>query len=250
MLFSPLEQFQILPLFSITFFFFDFSVTNETIFLILTTLFSFLLFIGLNNGGYKIIPTRWQSFLEIIYVTVLSLVLQNIKSKDRQSFFPLVFFIFIFILSLNLVGLIPYSFTLTSHLVITFYFSASIFVGINIICLKSHGAKLFSLFLPSGTSLFLAFVLVPIELISYIFKPISLSIRLFANMMAGHALLKIFVGFSFLLMTSSGFNFLLHYLPFFILVPLFGLELGIAVIQSFVFSMLICVYLNDAVNLG
>ncbi|MEY4050709.1 MAG: synthase subunit 6 [Bacteroidota bacterium] len=107
----------------------------------------------------------------------------------------------------------------------------------------------FALFLPPGTSIVLAFLLVPIELISYVFKPVSLSIRLFANMMAGHTLLKVIAGFACTLMANSGILFLLHYVPLLILIPLFGLELGVALIQSFVFSILICIYLNDSINL-
>lgn len=123
------------------------------------------------------------------------------------------------------------------------------FIGINIICARKHGMKMFSLFLPPGTSIGLAFLLVPIEFISYIFKPISLSIRLFANMMAGHTLLKVIAGFAFALVTASGGLFIVHLVPLLILIPLFGLELGVALIQSFVFSVLISIYLNDALNL-
>jgi len=250
--FSPLEQFQVLPIFSFYFDFIDFSLTNETVILVLITFFSLILFISLvkeQDTSYFIIPNRWQSIIEIIYKLILSLVTDNIKDKKNQYFFPLVFSIFFLLLSINLIGLIPYSFTLTSHLIVTLALSLSIFIGINIICLRNHGINFFSLFLPAGTSVVLAFLLVPIELISYIFKPISLSIRLFANMMAGHTLLKVIAGFAFTLMGNVGVLFLLHYIPLLILIPLFGLELGVALIQSFVFSILICIYLNDAINL-
>lgn len=180
---------------------------------------------------------------------ILTLVHENIKDKKSQFFFPLVFSIFLLLLSLNLIGLIPYSFTLTSHLIVTLSLSLSIFIGINIICVKKHGINFFSLFLPSGTSVVLAFLLVPIELLSYIFKPISLSIRLFANMMAGHTLLKVIAGFAFALMSKVGFLFFLHYIPILILIPLFALEFAVALIQSFVFSILICIYINDVLNL-
>jgi len=125
----------------------------------------------------------------------------------------------------------------------------SIFIGINIICVKKHGLKFFSLFLPPGTSIALAFLLVPIEFISYVFKPVSLSIRLFANMMAGHTLLKVIAGFAFTLMSNAGILFLVHYCPLLILIPLIGLELAVALIQSFVFTILICIYINDSINL-
>ena len=250
--FSPLEQFQVLPIFSVYLNFIDISLTNETIILVLILFFSLILFTSLvkeQESSYFIVPNRWQSVIEIIYKLILSLVTDNIKDKKNQHFFPLVFSIFFLLLSINLIGLIPYSFTLTSHLIVTLTLSLSIFIGINIICVRLHGINFFSLFLPAGTSVVLAFLLVPIELISYIFKPISLSIRLFANMMAGHTLLKVIAGFVFTLMGNVGILFLLHYIPLLILIPLFGLELGVALIQSFVFSILICIYLNDAINL-
>jgi len=249
---SPLEQFQVLPIFSFYFGFFDFSITNETIILLLILFFSLVLFLSLfkvNDNSYFIVPNRWQSLVEIIYKLILSLVNDNIKDKKNQFFFPLVFSIFFLLLSINLIGLIPYSFTLTSHLIVTLSLSLAIFIGINIICIRTHGINFFSLFLPSGTSVPLALLLVPIELISYIFKPVSLSIRLFANMMAGHTLLKVIAGFAFTLMGNFGILFLLHYVPLFILIPLYGLELGVALIQSFVYSVLICIYLNDSINL-
>jgi len=249
---SPLEQFQVLPVFSLIIGIFDFSLTNETIILILILFFTVILLLGLlkeSDNTYFIIPNRWQSVIELIYKMMLGLVNDNIKDKKSLYFFPLVFALFLLLLSLNLIGLIPYSFTLTSHLIVTLSLSLAIFIGINIICIRIHGLHFFSLFLPSGTSIVLAFLLVPIELISYIFKPISLSIRLFANMMAGHTLLKVIAGFAFTLMSNVGILFLLHYIPLLILIPLFGLELGVALIQSFVFSILICIYLNDAINL-
>lgn len=249
---SPLEQFQVLPIISGYFNGLDISITNETIILALILFFSLVYFNSIlkkEDSTFYIIPSRWQSVIEIIYSLILSLVIDNIKDKRGQYFFPLVFFIFMFILSLNLIGLIPYSFTLTSHLIVTLSLSLAVFIGINIVCVRIHGINFFSLFLPSGTSIVLALLLVPIELISYVFKPISLSIRLFANMMAGHTLLKVIAGFAYTLMGNTGILFLLHYVPLLILIPLFGLELGVALIQSFVFSILICIYLNDSINL-
>lgn len=248
---SPLEQFQIIPIVPIQYGIFDFSITNETVILGLVLFFIISFFFSLlkEDSTLYIIPNRWQSMVESIYKLILSLVVDNIKDKKGQLFFPLVFSIFLVILSLNLIGLIPYSFTLTSHLIVTLAISLSVFIGINIVCMRIHGIHFFSLFLPPGTSILLAFLLVPIEIISYVFKPVSLSIRLFANMMAGHTLLKVIAGFAATLMVQSGILFLLHYVPLLILIPLFGLELGVALIQSFVFSILICIYLNDSINL-
>jgi ATP synthase subunit 6 len=249
---SPLEQFRVLPLISLNFGGLDVSFTNETLILVLVFFISIVFFSSVvkqEDKSFFIIPSRWQSIIEIIYSLVLGLVADNINSKKGQLFFPLVLFLFMLVLSLNLIGLVPYSFTITSHIVVTFFLSMSIFIGLNIICVRTHGMQFFSLFLPSGTALGLAFLLVPIEVVSYIFKPIALATRLFANMMAGHILLKVIAGFAYTLMGNTGILFLLHYVPLLILIPLFGLELGVAIIQSFVFAILVCIYLNDSINL-
>lgn len=180
---------------------------------------------------------------------ILGIIKSNIKHKYAMRFFPLIFFIFFSILSINLIGLIPYSFTLTSHIIITLFFSVSIFIGITIISVKSHGWNFFLHFKPSGISLELLFLLTPIEVISFLFKPISLAIRLFANMMAGHTLLKVIAGFSFTLVNKSGVLFILHLIPLFLLIPLYGLELAVAFIQAFVFTILVCIYINEGLNL-
>jgi len=249
---SPLEQFRVLPLMTFNFGGLDFSFTNETLILVLVFFISMVFFSSVvkqEDKTFFIIPSRWQSILELMYSAVLGLVNDNIKSEKGKLFFPLVFFLFLLVLSLNLIGLVPYSFTITSHLVVTFGLSLAIFIGINIVCVRAHGMQFFSLFLPSGTALGLALLLVPIEVISYIFKPIALATRLFANMMAGHILLKVIVGFAYTLMGASGILFLFHYIPLIILIPLCGLELGVAIIQSFVFAILVCIYLNYSINL-
>ena len=197
-----------------------------------------------------IIPNNVQILIEIIYKGVLSMINENIKSKKAEAFLPIVFTTFLFLLDMNLIGLIPYSFTVTSHLIVTLTISLILFIGLNIICIRIHNIKFFALFLPANTGIELAFLLVPIETISYIFKPVSLSIRLFANMMAGHTLLKVIAGFGWTLVkNTTGIVFLLHLVPLAILIPLFVLETGVAMIQAFVFTILLCIYLNDAVNL-
>jgi len=250
-LLSPLEQFEILPIYTIFFV----IITNQVVILFLTLFFLISLFFSLVITDFEhssfayIIPCRIQVVIEIIYSMLLGMTLDNINGKHNAEFFPLIFSIFFFISSANLIGLIPYSFTVTSHFIVTLCLSISIFIGINIISIRIHGLEFFSLFLPSGTSTALAFLLVPVELISFIFKPLSLAIRLFCNMMAGHTLLKVFVGFAWTLINFSGLTFLLHIVPLLILFPLFGLELGVALIQSYVFSLLTCIYINDAINL-
>jgi ATP synthase subunit 6 len=249
---SPLEQFEILPLISFYLGGLDFSITNEVVILLLIFFFS-LTFISSvvkqSDSSLYIIPNRWQIVAGIIYKMILSMISDNISGKKGQLFFPLVFSVFFYVASLNLIGLVPYSFTLTSHLIVTFALAIAIFLGINIICVRIHGLEFFSLFFPAGTSLVLGLLLVPIEVISYVFRPISLGIRLFANMMAGHTLLKVIAGFAWSLMGCTGILFLMHYIPLLILLPLFGLELAVGLIQAFVFSVLTCIYLNDAVNL-
>lgn len=251
-IFSPLQQFEILPLVNVYFGIFDFSITNSLLIILFTffILFFYSYFIlNLKNYSLFFIFDKWQSIFSDFYVLIIGLVIDNIGLKVGSKYFPLVFSIFLFILSLNVIGLVPYSFTVTSHFIVTFAFSFFLFFGINIITVLVHGLKFFSLFLPSGTSITLAFLLVPIELISYFFRPISLAIRLFANMMAGHTLLKVIAGFGMTLMTLNGFNFFLHFIPILMLVPLFLLEVGVALIQAFVFSILISMYINSAINL-
>ena len=250
--FSPLEQFEILPLISFYLGIIDFSITNETIVLLLIFIIFGIMFLGFvkqKDSTLFIIPHRWQIIIELLYKTVFSLIVDNIGLVKGQFFFPLIFSIFLFTITLNALGLIPYTFTLTSHLIVTLTLSFFLFLGINIICIQTHGLKFFSLFLPSGASVVLSLLLVPIELLSYIFKPISLSIRLFANMMAGHTLLKVIVGFAWNLLSCTGILYIVSLVPLLILIPLFGLELGVAVIQGFVFSILICIYINDALHL-
>jgi len=250
--YSPVEQFAILPLLSCIRFL---SINNVTIlyFLIFILLTLSLFLFSKNVTSYNsffIIPNGYQIVLEQIVKGAINLTRENINSKASQFFFPLIATLFLFLLTSNLFGLIPYSYTTTSHLIVTFSLSLYLFIGINIICLKKNKLESFGLFLPNGTGTGLAFLLVPIEFISYIFKPISLSIRLFANMMAGHTLLKVIAGFSWTLISLGNIIFvIIHLIPVLILIPLFFLEFVVAIIQSFVFTVLICIYINDALNI-
>jgi F-type H+-transporting ATPase subunit a len=254
--FSPLEQFEIVPFIKLNFFsqflgFFDFSITNQTVITFLVLIFSAFFYSSLLNPKTKtlyMIPTRFQVFIELLYTIVLSILISNV-GKEGQAYFPIVFTLFFYILSFNLIGLIPYSFTITSHIIVTLSLSLFFFIGINIICIKKHGLKFFALFLPSGVSSILGLLLVPIEIISFVVKPFSLAIRLFANMMAGHALLKIIAGFAWSLMNCSGFLFFAYLVPFLVLIPLIGLECVVAIIQAFVFTTLCTIYLKDSLNM-
>merc|ERR1712013_169461 len=227
----------------------DCSVTNAflmNIFIILT--FSGILqFLKTKNQKMSLflVPIPWQIILEAIYDEILKRLFDSINLRG-EKYFIFLLVLAAFILFNNLFGLLPYSFTLTSHLVITFILSFSIFIGINLISWKKHKFQIFSLFLPANTNFFLALLLVPIEFISYIAKPISLGVRLFINLMAGHSLLKVIVGFAWTILLFENLNAIIFLLPLLILVLLIGLELGVALIQTYVFITLTCIYINDS----
>lgn len=248
MLHSPLDQFKIAPFFSFTFANFDFSITN---FLLVSLLTIFILKIFVfflkepTTNSFFIVPSGWQHLIEKLYALVTQL-LSDIITTGSEKYFPFVSVLFLFILSNNLIGLVPYSFTITSHITLTFFLSFSIFVAMNIIGFQRHGMELFSLFLPANTGFFLALLLVPIELISYIAKPISLGVRLFINLMAGHSLLKVIVGFSWNILLVENIKAVVFVVPLIILVLLMGLEFGVALIQAYVFITLTAIYLNDS----
>lgn len=259
-LLSPLEQFEILPLipldggFDFTLILNVLTITNETLvsFLVLIFILVFLIHIKkqhIKSRSLFVISEDYQAVFEMIINLVISLIKDNIKNKKAQKIFSLIFIIFIFLILVNCIGMFPYSFIITSNLIATFYLGVSIFLGINILSIKKHSLKFFALFLPSGISIYLSFLLIPIEFISYVFKPISLSIRLFANMMAGHTLLKVIASFIYTL--SGSFNIFLvsAYIPAIVLCPLILLEIAVALIQAFVFAVLICIYINDSINL-
>lgn len=249
-LFSPLEQFSILPLIRLYLFGFDFSITNSV--LISSVGFSCFALalhsVMSEKESFYVAPNRIQFVIEGIYSVVYRLINDNI-GKAGKAFFPYIFTLFIFVLISNVIGLVPYSFTVTSHLIVTFALALMTFVGINIICVREHGINILSLFLPPGSSLLLALLLVPIELVSYFFRPISLSVRLFANMMAGHTLLKVIAGFAWTMLLAGGGLLIAHIIPLIILVALMFLELGVAAVQAYVFTILTCIYINDAVHL-
>lgn len=249
MLLTPLEQFQIISLFSIKLFCFDFSFTNLfLISLLVLIFFNGLILVSSKNNSFFFVPHNWQTLIEILNETVSSLLYDNIN-EEGEKYFPFISVIFNFIILINLIGLVPYSFTVTSHLIITFTMSLSIFIGVNIICIKLYKSHMLSLFLPANTSFGLALLLVPIEFVSYIFKPISLGVRLFANLMAGHTLLKVIIGFSWSMILLENIISFFHIIPLLVIVILFGLELGVALIQAYVFTILTCIYLNDSINL-
>lgn len=248
MLYSALEQFQVFPMMKSVCY--VVTMTNQTV--IFAVLFFFLLYIYIilnyQNKRY-IIPGRFQLLLENIYVMSVNILYEN-TGKIGIKFFPFIFTVCFFVLLSNLIGLVPYSFTITSHLFITIFLSLTLFIGIVSVIYKKHGIKSFQLFLPQGTSFILSFLLIPIEIVSFIFKPLSLGVRLFANIIAGHTLLKVIAGFSWTIILQGGLLiFSFHIVPLLILVLLMGLEVGVSLIQSYVFLILTCIYFRDAINL-
>jgi ATP synthase subunit 6 len=247
MLYSPLEQFQILPLF--VGFHYNFSLTNASLIIIFSlTIFIFFQSLVLGQKKGYIVPSRIQILMEGIYTTVVSIVEDNLGKKGL-IYFPFIFVVSVFVFLSNVLGLVPYSFTTTSHLILTLALALSVFGAILLLSLELHGLHFFAAFLPPGTSLVLAFLLVPLEIVSFIFKPLSLAVRLFANIIAGHTLLKVIAGFSWSIMKKGGLFFIAHFVPLLVLVLLIGLELGVALIQTYVFTILICIYFRDGINL-
>ncbi|MFT5182408.1 MAG: F-type H+-transporting ATPase subunit a [Alphaproteobacteria bacterium] len=241
---SPLEQFTIEPILDLKIGETDISFTNSSLWMVITALV-LIVFVAVGTQRRAMVPGRWQSAVEYFYQVVADMVRDNVGSQGRP-YFPFIFALFMFILFGNLIGLIPTAFTFTSHLAVTFAMAAFIFVGVTIIGLVTHGLKFFSLFFPHGAPIISAPVLIPIEIISYFSRPISLSVRLFANMTVGHVLLKVIGGG---VVALGSFYVIPGLVPFAALVAITMLEVMIGVIQAYVFAILTCVYLNDALHL-
>ncbi len=251
MLYAPLEQFQILVLIPLKIFNLDFSITNFLLINILAlTVFTSFIYYNSSHKNYlkKTVPyfisNSWQKIVESIS-EVTTQIMTDLIPNQSEKYFPIISVLFNFILFSNLIGLIPYSFTTTSHLFITFTLSFSVFLGINVVTFQKYKMKTFSLFLPNNTSFFLALILVPLEFISHLIKPISLGARLFINLMAGHTLLKVILGFSWSMLLLENATSIGLIIPSITLVILFGLELGVALIQTYVFITLSCIYIQD-----
>lgn len=237
---GPLEQFQIKPLLSIEIGGIDLSFTNSSLWMGLAVGAATLFLIG-GMQQRAMVPGRWQAAAEMSYEFIANMVRDNVGSEGRR-YFPFVFSIFMFVLFGNLLGMIPYSFTFTSHIIVTFGLAMTVFIAVTLIGLMRHGLHFFSLFMPKGVPVWLAPIIIPIELISYLSRPISLSVRLFANMMAGHTMLKVFAMFTVMLGV-------LGIAPLIVNVALTGFEFLVAVLQAYVFTILTCLYLNDSVHL-
>ena len=220
----------------------DLSFTNASLFMMISALSIIsIFFVGTKRKA--IIPTKIQLLAELSY-TLMAKMINDTAGSKAKPYFPFVFSLFMFVLFCNMLGMLPYSFTVTSHIIVTFALAAVIFVGVTIIGFVNHGVRYLKLFIPSGVPVFLLPLIVIIEIISYLSRPVSLSVRLFANMMAGHTMLKVFGGFVISLGIIGG------WLPLSFTVALTGLEILIAFLQAYVFAILTCIYLNDALNLN
>lgn len=237
---SPLSQFEIRTLVPIQLGDLDASFTNSSMFMVIAVI-AVTVFIAGGMSRRAIVPGRWQSMAELSYEFVAGMVRDNVGSEGRR-YFPFVFTLFMFVLFLNMLGLLPYSFTVTSHIIVTFAMALVVFIGVTIIGLIKHRAHFFSLFLPKGVPMVMVPLLVPIEVLSYLARPVTLALRLFANMMAGHTMLKVFAGFVIALGVFG-------IAPLVVIVLLIGLEVVVAVLQAYVFAILACLYLNDALHL-
>jgi len=238
---NPLQQFEVKTLIPIHMGGVDASFTNASMFMMFAVA-GVATFMILSMRGRALVPTRWQSMAELSYEFIASMVRDNVGTEERK-YFPFIFSLFMFILFANLIGLLPYSFTFTSHIIVTFAMAIMIFLGVTVIGIVRHKLHFFSFFMPAGVPKIMAPILVPIEIVSYLSRPVSLSIRLFANMMAGHTMMKVFAGFVIPLGILGGWA------PLAVDVALTGFEFLVAFLQAYVFTILTCLYLNDAIHL-
>jgi F-type H+-transporting ATPase subunit a len=217
------------------------SFTNASLFMAISAAtILFFLFIGTKKKS--LVPSKIQLVTEMTYSFIAKMI-NDTAGSAAKPFFPFIFTLFMFVLFCNMVGMLPYSFTVTSHIIVTFALAAIVFIGVTIIGFIKHGIKYLELFVPKGVPFVLLPLIVIIEIISYLSRPVSLSVRLFANMMAGHTMLKVFGGFVISLGLLGG------WLPLSFSVALTGLEILVAFLQAYVFAILTCIYLNDALNL-
>jgi len=240
---SPLAQFEIKPLIPIHIGGLDLSYTNSALMMTVALVLTIALLM-LATRKRALVPGRWQSIAELSYEFVANLVRDSVGNQGRH-YFPFVFTLFMFVLFGNMLGLIPIpevGFTFTSHIIVTFTLAAVVFVGVTILGLVKHGLRFFTFFCPPGVSWIIAPLMILIETISYLSRPISLSVRLFANMTAGHIMLKVFAGF----VPALG---VIGILPLGFVFALTGLEFLIAFLQAYVFAVLTSLYINDALHL-
>ena len=237
---GPLEQFEIHRIVPMKLGGLDLSFTNSALFMVVAlTLVTGFLILSMRRGA--LVPDRWQCAAELSYEFIAGLIRDTVGAEGRR-YFPIVFSLFMFILVGNLLGMVPYSFTFTSHIIVTFALASVVFIGVTILGFVKHGMRFFGMFVPPGAPIAMWPLLIPIEVISYLSRPISLSVRLFANMLAGHTLVKVIAGF-------IGIMGVFGILPLAVVVALTGLEILIAFLQAYVFAILTCLYINDALHM-
>jgi F-type H+-transporting ATPase subunit a len=241
---SPLEQFEIHPILPISIGGLDISFTNSALWMAIAVVLVYSL-VMLGSRNASMVPGRLQALVELSYDFIGDMVGSTV-GKEGRRYFPFIFTLFMFILFGNLLGMVPGSFTYTSHIVVTFSMAIFVVTAVTIIGIVRHGWHFFSFFAPSGAPIYVMPLLVPIEVLSYLIRPISLSVRLFVNMMAGHIMLKTFAGF---IIGLSAFYLVPAIAPLALTVGLSGLELAIAFLQAYVFTVLTCIYLHDCIHL-
>jgi ATP synthase subunit 6 len=249
-IFSPLEQFTVSTLLPIQIASLDLSVTNSAIYCLITFASIYAIWSLLLLKGGLVVPSNYQVCAEMLYTFITSLVREQLGQANGAKYISIVFTVFLYILTANLLGLIPFSFATTAQLVVAFGLSFSLFIGVTLIGIMGHKLHFLSFFLPSGAPIALAPLLVVIELISYIFRPISLGVRLFANLTAGHSLLAIIAGFSSTMIATNTILWsMIATIPCIVILAILGLELAVAFLQAYVFAVLLCIYLKDAIEL-
>lgn len=245
---NPIHQFEIQPLIHLPVGNLDLSYTNSSLWMTIAVIVS-TIFLSAAMRRRALVPGRMQAFAEIIYEFVANMIRENIGAKGRQ-YFPLIFTLFVVVLLGNMLGMVPYSFTYTSHIIVTAALAFFIFFVVLMIGIFKHGFHFFSLFLPPGVPWWLMPLIIPIEIMSFMIRPVTLSVRLFANMIAGHIMLKVFAGFSVGMFAAGGYLTLAGIGPMLFNSVLIGFEFLIAFLQAYVFTILSCIYLKDTVEIG
>ena len=245
---DPIHQFALHPVVSIQVAGHDVSLTNSGLFMLLAVALACLL-VALGARGGAGVPGRMQAMAEMAYEFVAGMV-RSAAGEAGMRFFPLVFCIFLFIVICNLIGLIPYSFTVTSQIIVTATLALLVFLTVVVVGIKDHGLHFLKLFVPSDVPIYILPLVVAIEVFSFFVRPVSHSVRLFANMLAGHITLNVFGSFVVMLLGAGIVFKAFAVLPFMMTIGLFALELLVAFLQAYVFAMLTCMYLNDALHPG
>ena len=244
---DPIHQFEIVPIIPFEVSGIDLSFTNSSLWMMIAMVSSSV-FLILAAQKKALVPGRLQMSAEFLYEAIANMIRENIGSKGRQ-YFPLIFTLFLIVLMGNVLGLIPHSFTYTSHIIVTAALAMLVFFTVTILGFVNHGVKFLSMFAPAGVPLPLQFLIVPIEILSFFIRPLTLSVRLFANMMAGHLVLKIFAIFSTLFLSLGAAGPILGLIPATFNVAIYALELLVALLQAYIFAILSCIYLKDTVDL-